>query len=312
MPIRRHLLVVGFLLLPGWSIAAGGTVELLNYNVQNLPRSDFEVRVDDLLELAAGYDLVVLQEDFAPDGLYSRWDRGPYWRGPQARWRWHNWLAFVGWPLGYRAPYDSGLTVLATEDAFSGPVVRIEPLVTVAFDDCHGIVRHSHDCWANKGLLGVRVTLENGAGFDLYTTHLDAGSGRGDHEARLEQFEQIEAAMATHSAGRAIVFAGDFNIPGKRPAQFQDLLALKRRLGLKDSGVRATHEDWPACQRDFIFVRSTNEVSIDVLAGGEPPASTPEAPPEGVDFCDGDSWRGQALSDHPALAARLRIEPRSR
>ncbi len=309
MPTPCRILVLAFLLLPAWSAAGGGTVELLNYNVQNLPRSDFEARVDGLLELAAGYDLIVLQEDFAPDGLYSRWEGGAYWRGPQARWRWHNWLAFVGWPLGYRAPYDSGLSVLATQDAFSGPVVRIEPLVTLAFDDCHGIVRHSHDCWANKGLLGVRVTLENGAEFDLYTTHLDAGSGARDHAARLSQFDQMEAAIAEHSAGRAVVFAGDFNVPGKRPEQYADLLAFKRRLALENSGVHATHADWRDCQRDFIYIRSGADVRVEVLAGGEPAASTPGAGPEGVDFCDGDSWRGKALSDHPALAATLLIEP---
>lgn len=298
--------MLAILLLASGPCAAQLQLSLINYNVQNLPKGDFEQRAQELLDLVATYDLVLLQEDFAPDGLYSRWQAGPHWRGPAAGRRWHDWLAFVGRPLGYRAPYDSGLSVLARQDI--GPVERIEALVNVAFDACHGIVRHSHDCWANKGLLGVRVTLTNGAAFDLYTTHLDAGSGRGDHEARLAQFEQIEAVMAEHSVGRAVVFAGDFNIPGKRPVQYADLLALVGRLGLEDAGVHATHEDWQACQRDFIFVRSGADVRLEVISGGEPLASTPGAGPEGVDFCGGDSWRDNALSNHPALAARLRVE----
>jgi hypothetical protein len=49
-----------------------------------------------------------------------------------------------------------------------------------------------------------------------------------------------------------------------------------------------------------------------LITGGEPAASAPGAGPEGVDFCGGGSWRGRALSNHPALAATLRVERRER
>ncbi len=304
MFLRSCLLLLVFF-ASGSQAGSGDTISVLTYNVQNLPGSGFDDRASRLLEFVAGYDLVVLQEDFRPDGLYSRWASGPLWRGPGPRWRWHNVLAPLARPLGYRAPYDSGLTMLVGE---GGPIARVEPLLRLAFDDCHGVVTHSHDCWANKGLLGVRVTLAGGAQVDLYTTHLDAGSGSGDHEARLGQLIQMENALREHSASRAIIFAGDFNMPRKRPEQYADLVAFKRRLGLEDSDIHPNHADWESCQRDFIYLRQGERVHLQVISGGEPPASTPGAGPEGVDFCDGDSWRGRALSDHPALAAVLRVQ----
>ncbi len=304
----RMLVVLLVLLVSG--PAAGGALQVavLTYNVQNLPGSDFQSRAPELLQLLGSYDLTLLQEDFAPDGLYSQWS-GQLWRGPGPRWRWHNVLAPLARPWGYRAPYDSGLTILAPEQDPLGPVVRVDPLLRMAFDVCHGVVTHSHDCWANKGLLGVRVTLVTGASFDVYTTHLDAGRGEGDHEARVQQFERMREAIAEHSAGRAVVFGGDFNTPRKRPQQHAALLAFKQELGLEDSGVHPSHADWHACQRDFILIRNGDAVRLDVISGGEPPASAPGAGPDGVDFCDGDTWRGRALSDHPALAVLLEVRP---
>ncbi|MCC5885446.1 MAG: endonuclease/exonuclease/phosphatase family protein [Gammaproteobacteria bacterium] len=300
------LVLALLLLLSGTT--AGQAIELtvLSYNVQNLPGADFDERAPELLNVLGSYDLIVLQEDFAPDGLYSRWP-GRLWRGPGPRWRWHNVLAPLARPWGYRAPYDSGLTILAPEPGAQRPAAAIEPLLRMAFDDCHGIVSHSHDCWANKGLLGVRVTLVTGAGFDLYTTHLDAGGGPGDREARMQQFEQMRQAIAEQSAGRAIVFAGDFNTPRRRPEHHADLLDFKAALGLSNSGIHPSHGDWSRCQVDFILIRDGDAVSLEVIDGGEPAATTPGAGAAGVDFCDGDSWRGQALSDHPALAVQLRI-----
>lgn len=294
------------LLFPGVAVGEALELRLLSYNVQNLPGSNFDERAPELLEVLDSHDLAVLQEDFAPDGLYSRWP-GQSWRGPGPRWRWHNLLAPLARPWGYRAPYDSGLTVLAQEPAAQSPIAGIEPLVSMAFDDCHGIVSHSHDCWANKGLLGVRVTLVTGASIDVYTTHLDAGSGTGDYEARREQFEQMRQAITEYSAGRAIVFAGDFNTPRRRPEHHAALLAFKDALQLTNSGIHPSHEDWRNCQVDFILLRDGDAVSLEVLDGGEPPATTPGAGPLGVDFCDGDSWRGRALSDHPALAVKLEV-----
>ncbi len=293
--------------VPASSAALPDAVEirLITYNVQNLPGSDFDSRAPALIALLDNYDLAVLQEDFTPGGLYSRWGSTVH-RGPMPRWRWHNMLAPLFRPLGYAAPYDSGLTVLAGE-AGQGRVTLIEPLVLLPFEVCHGIVTYSHDCWANKGLLGVRVTLTNGAGFDLYTTHMDAGSHEGDHQARVAQLALAEEAIATFSADRAVVFAGDFNTPRKRPRQHAAFAASMAAIGLEDSMARPTHADWHACQRDFIFLRSGGGVRLEVREAGEPSASTPGAGPEGVDFCAGDSWRGRALSDHPALAVTLAI-----
>ncbi|TVS17744.1 MAG: hypothetical protein EA417_05685 [Gammaproteobacteria bacterium] len=107
------------------------------------------------------------------------------------------------------------------------------------------------------------------------------------------------------SSGRAVVFGADFNTPRKRPQRHAALLAFKQELGLEDSGVHPSHTDWHACQRDFILIRNGDAVRLDVISGGEPPASVPGAGPDGVDFCDGDAWRGRALSDHPALAVLL-------
>ena len=306
--------------LPGSAAGQPVQVELLTYNVKNLPDSDFADRARAILPILGRYDLAVLQEDFGPDGLSTLWP-GPVWRGPESRWRWQYLLAPLARPLGYRAPYDSGLTMLASLPTQATlqtpqmlqasatprrPIVSVDPLVSVAYDSCHGWVSHAHDCWASKGVLGMRVNLVTGASFDLYTTHLDAGSDPGDHAARLRQFQQLREAITEYSAGHAVVVAGDFNTPRKRPEQHAALLKLKQALGLKDSGVHPTHAAWRPCQRDFILIRASVGLALDVIDGGEPPATTPGATAEGVDFCGG-SWRGQALSDHPALAVRLGI-----
>ena len=74
----------------------------------------------------------------------------------------------------------------------------------------------------------MRLLLRNGAEIDVYTTHLDAGSSRGDRQARRNQLKRIRKKIEKKSRGRAVIFAGDLNIgydpapePGPAPTNLE-------------------------------------------------------------------------------------------
>ena len=61
--------------------------------------------------------------------------------------------------------------------AAEGEVTRVP-----GFRIVKGGLSRKSDCWSTKGLLRVPVRLPNGAEFDVYNTHLDAGRDEEDLE----------------------------------------------------------------------------------------------------------------------------------
>ncbi len=248
---------------------------VLTYNTHALPawiaRDDPERRLPLLLERAGAYDLVLLQEDFAYHERVLEHAPHPLvarGNGPTPGW--------LGWS-------GSGLTVLARAPA--PRVERAQP-----YRHCNGWLGAGSDCFGNKGYLMLRLRVAEGVEIDVWNTHLDAGFDDADHEARAIQLDLLGDAIVRESRGRALVVGGDFNTDWSRARDRALLEAFVARIGATIA-VSNAHPHWPL-RLDYLLVRSGARIALESLKGGV-----------AEEFVDAD---GSALSDHPALWARLR------
>jgi endonuclease/exonuclease/phosphatase family metal-dependent hydrolase len=291
---------------PGAQAAPGSvTFDLLSYNIRNLPGTGFDARRADVLAMLPDFDLVLLQEDFEPAPLgRSAFAPERTARGPQAVFRWYHLLAPFARAAGHPVPYDSGLSAMAP-----GPTIRsMQTITRHAYADCHGLIGASLDCWATKGLLGLRVELANGATVDVYTTHLDAGGHAASAQARRRQLEAMVRQIRRFSAGRAVILAGDFNAPPRRPDDRRALAAALAALDLTSAQALARNADSANCQVTHIFYRSVPGTRLEVLRAGEYPVPLPEPYADGMNFCSPDRRR-YGPSDHPALTVTFQVAP---
>jgi hypothetical protein len=108
------------------------------------------------------------------------------------------------------------------------------------------------DCLTPKGFTFMRLKLTSGASVDLYNLHSDAGqvrsalfpgdiltryfdsSNTGDGNARRGDIQQVLAYINSHSAGQAVIIAGDTN---DRWTNADLSLNLLTGAGFKDSWV---------------------------------------------------------------------------
>jgi endonuclease/exonuclease/phosphatase family metal-dependent hydrolase len=214
--------------------ASSGELKVLTYNVAGLPdgfSTDHPSRNMGLIgQHFAGYDLVLVQEDFAYSAALRQALTLPHQSAPFVR--------------GSRLNFGDGLSQFAIGDFAE---LHREP-----WQACYGIVDSYLDCLTPKGFTVSRQTLAPGVSIDVYNVHLDAGGGPGDRAAREEQIEQLSLAIQHGSAGSAVLLAGDTNI---RSGQRSLLQRLEQRTGLADV-CGAMHCAEP--QRiDRIFVRDS-------------------------------------------------------
>lgn len=252
---------------------------VLTYNTHGLPawiaRDDPERRLPLLLERAGAYDLVLLQEDFAYHDRVVEHAPHPLvvrGNGPAPGW--------LGWS-------GAGLTVLARAPA--PRVERAQP-----YRHCHGWLSAGSDCFGNKGYLMLRLRVAEGIDIDVWDTHLDAGFDDGDYAARAIQLDLLGDVILRESRGRALVVGGDFNTDWSQPRDRALLESFVARIGASIA-VRNSHPRWPL-RLDYLLVRSGARVGLETATGGV-----------AEEFVDAE---GTALSDHPALWARLRASPR--
>jgi hypothetical protein len=171
-------------------------IAVLSYNVRGAPaaiaRDAPETRMPIIGRLLNRYDLVLVQEDFAYHDELVRPARHPVIvHGSQMKGGFFFIRSFFCGFCG------SGLTTFSAL-----PVAAIR---TALFEDCHGLIGSSEDCWATKGFSMVTVVLPNGAQIDVYNLHVDSGSGTADHEARLKQLGTIAEGLKQFSQSRAIL-----------------------------------------------------------------------------------------------------------
>ena len=251
-------------------------LSVLSYNTHGLPSwiagDDPPGRYPLLLEKAARFDVVLLQEDFAHQPIVdaeSRHPRRARGNGPR-----------LAGPLFQGA----GLTLLTHLAALASPVLA-------PYGVCHGVLAAANDCLGHKGWLMQRLALANGAAVDVWNTHLDAGSGPGDQAARQAQLGRLAAAIHRESRGRAVVAGGDFNLDWDTPGE---RALLERFLAVTGLAIAALPPEgaWHA-RLDYVLYRPASDAPLAVRDAGM-----------ADDFVDAE---GRPLSDHPAIFAVFEV-----
>ncbi len=311
------------------------TVRFLSYNVHgispilNSMYVGVDVRNDDtrsglMAWLLMDYDFVLLQEDFefhrqiVHEFTYELIEQG---NGPRIALA-PLWLVTlpikivnVGFHLfnspgiPFRVPYGSGLTIASPYyKAVEGGVTQV-PL-----PDCEGWLSRKNDCWSTKGLLRVPVRLPNGAEFDVYNTHLDAGRDEEDRIVRKKQIKFLAKCIKKLSKDRAFILGGDFNSQydhGGTEASGEDYRILKHylldELALNDSNARPEPNGYWKNRVDYIFYREGQGARIELISPGSedqrfrhPVNRGRQSPNEKYE---------DLLSDHPAIRAEFKILP---
>lgn len=122
-----------------------------------------------------------------------------------------------------------GLTLM-TDLALEGSFVH------TSWTDCFGSgLSNGGDCEAPKGFEFARLRLSPGVEIDFYVLHADAGQDAGSRSARVANLAQLETAVATGSAGRAVVVLGDTNSLYTRSTDA--IGSFASHLGLTDAWV---------------------------------------------------------------------------
>ena len=285
-------LVTGLLLLLvstiGWPGAGPETespktaeLSLLVYNTHGLPEliagDKPRERFPKIGELTKGYDLSLLQEDFAHHVLLLQYVRRPADAVQGSDARIPKCMVCSG----------SGLTLVSNLPKSVWQVrSSFKP-----FDTCSGWVSGLNDCFAPKGF--QLITLENTLGHQILmvNTHLDAGRSELDREARASQLDQIALTLETEAGSSAILLAGDLNLHWETPLDNELLQNFVQRLNLvaaqKGGDVSS---GWQTL--DYIYYRSSKKTNLSLMSSGEDVAFTSE---------------GKPLSDHPALFANFKI-----
>jgi len=255
--------------------ADDGAFSVLTYNVHGLPSSitgdDTTARIEAIAPLLGSFDVVGLQEDFI-DSNHAVLE------------------AASEHPLRIRFSelYDED-RVYGSGLALWSPFVDVERR-QIHYGSCHGLLDAASDCFASKGFQALRQQLSLGVEVDFYNTHLEAGGGDQDNAVRAQQVAMLLESLGGWSAGRAVVFTGDFNLHGGDPDDLPLLALLTGEGGLSDSCVVV---DCPEPDRiDRLFYRSGEGVLLDAVDWNHE-----------QQFVDSS---GVDLSDHDALSARLR------
>lgn len=256
----------------------GGTLTFLTYNVHGLPAiitgDDTTARTTAIAPLLNAFDVVGLQEDFLAENHAILENAST-----------HSVKAWFS-EIETTQIYGSGAAVFAN-------LVEVERY-TEYYTACNGTFDAGSDCLSSKGFLMLRLELTPGVEIDIYDTHLDAGGGSADDDARTVQVNQLIASMTTRSAGRAIVFMADTNLEASDPNEGPTLARFLSEAGLTDAcaAVSCAEDD----HIDRILFRASATVALTAETWTNEPG-----------FFDGS---GTPLSDHPAISVRFRWAPR--
>ncbi len=253
-----------------------GSLSALTYNVQGLPdvltdhpRPGLD-RMERIAPLLVDYDVVGLQEDFDAANhaaLVARAD--------------HDLVTWFDDPVDDTRVYGPGLSLLTR----AGQVVEVRE---EHYTTCHGVLDGASDCLASKGFHVVRLDLGGGVELDVLNTHHEAGGGTEDDLARAAQVAQVLAALEGPSAGRAILYMGDFNLRWTDPEDVDELQAYV------DAGLRDACDEVACPELDHIdkfFLRDSQDLRLEVVEWRRE-----------AHFLDED---GADLSDHPAIAVEV-------
>lgn len=179
-----------------------------------------------------------------------------------------------------------------------------DEVTRVAWTGCFGGMDQSDggagDCLATKGFSVSTTHLADGVDVDVYNLHGEAGSAPRDQELQAGDYDQLAAFILEHSAGKAVLLAGDTNLhtdttaDPEHPEGAGDLEIWDRFLeqtGLVD--VCEPLECKDADRIDKAAFRNGGGVTLKPLSRTWETAT----------FVRSD---GEPLSDHDPLAVRFR------
>lgn len=188
---------------------ASGTFSLMSYNIAGLPEGlssgHPKANTPIIGQRLAPYDIVHVQEDFNYHASLYANDTHPY-----------------RTPTSGGALFGDGLNTLS-DYPYSG-------FTRDRWNSCNGT-----DCLTPKGFTWSRVQVADGVTIDFYNLHPNAGTASADLAARRANITELSTFIATHSAGNAVIVAGDTNTRYTRAEDnIRDLLSTN---GLTDAWV---------------------------------------------------------------------------
>jgi len=256
-----------------------GTFRILSYNVHGLPPgiakkeygNPYE-RLEKIGPLSKPFGIIGMQEVFDEKGFNSV---------TAAKTHTNN-VHFD--ELKKDRTVNSGLLMLTN--------LKVLEKKTVHYEKCYGFIDGAGDCFASKGLQFFRLELGKGLVVDVYNSHLEAGGGDKDKEARASHVEVIKKSMQAWSKGTAMLFFADLNLhefKKDRPDDAKLIQSILKTAGLKDSCEAVNCSDKGRIDR--IFFRSGGGVTLNITKWQMDPI-----------FKDKD---GKDLSDHKPIAATL-------
>lgn len=291
--LRRAVGLLVALGLGTFGLAAGAGAEpraaelsVLSYNTHGLPgwvagdapRRRFP-RIGALIQR---YDVALIQEDFAHHellrGAAARLALG---RGNASRFR--------GTPVCLLFCDGSGLSFATRLPRDARLALESRP-----YESCAGWILGASDCFATKGFQHARLRLADSFVVHVVNTHLDAGRRAEDRAVRALQLRKLRDYLEREAAGAALVLGGDLNLDAGDPADAALRDEFAAALGLEDARALPSDDTWK--RLDYLYFRSGSAVRLERIEAGED-----------TRFVDA---AGGALSDHPAIFARLRAEGR--
>ncbi|WP_119394288.1 sphingomyelin phosphodiesterase [Salinibius halmophilus] len=189
-------------------------LSVMTYNIWALPlvASHIDDRLDLLPQYMKGYDVVMLQEVFAPgrDAFLAELAREyPY----QTRMLDNNSVNI----------FDGGVTIVSRY-----PIVNQAQLV---FPDCSGT-----DCFADKGINYAEV-VKNGESYHLFATHAASFDTDEARRLRQEQFQMMRKFARDQGIpqNEMVIYGGDFNV-NKLKFATSDYPAMLANLNASEPG----------------------------------------------------------------------------
>jgi exonuclease III len=250
--------------------AHSGTFNVMTYNIDGFPKamggnsSEDTKSISAILESLA-LDIVVFQEDFTKhEELISNFTTATY---PYRTAHWK----------GTATTFGDGL---ATVSKFP---FNYWDYNKAQWDQCGGTLQElvlgtsSHpDCMTEKGFSMVTLDIDEGLQIDLYNLHQDAGGDSNSLAAKQNNMAQLAEYINTHSAGKVIIVAGDFNM------KLGSLTSAKERTHLSiwidflnNTGLSVmcmeVYKNWNDCDAagfdkpDHILFKGNNEYDLYAL-----------------------------------------------
>ncbi|BFV56507.1 jacalin-like lectin [Kitasatospora sp. CMC57] len=270
----------------GAAATNSGSFSVLTYNVAGLPdflssaSNDRQGSTTTIGQRLGPYSLVNVEEDF----------------------NYHAALYAADTTHPYRTPTSGGAGIGSGLNTLSQLPYDTDDFERVKWDTCY---IGSGDCLTPKGFTFLRARLTEGGYLDVYNLHTDAGTEPGDLTARAANLAQLSAFVKTHSAGNAVLVAGDTNTRYTRAEDTIGAFAAENQLtdawvSLERGGV-APAPGAPALLCDDRTVTDSCEVVDKVLYRGSRQLSLTATSYSNKhsDFLDA---AGTKLSDHYPIA----------